>query len=62
MFIGYVLKTVAHILLGIYMLRSNIIKDRKHGRLDTYEKQLKGEEAGMHDSTEFENIYHRYVL
>ncbi|OCH87026.1 MFS general substrate transporter [Obba rivulosa] len=61
MFIGYVIKTVAHILLGMYMLWSNMNKDRKYGSPDSYEEQLKGEEAGMHDMTEFENKYHRYV-
>ncbi|KAI0357268.1 MFS general substrate transporter [Trametes cingulata] len=62
MFIGYVIKTVAHLALGLYMLWSNIKRDREQGKVTSYEDQLKGEEAGMHDLTEFENPYHRYVL
>ncbi|KAH9840562.1 MFS general substrate transporter [Rhodofomes roseus] len=62
MFIGYCIKTAAHILLGLYMWRSNVNKDRKYGKVVTEEDKLKGEEAGMHDLTEFENEYHRYVL
>ncbi|KAI9069932.1 MFS general substrate transporter [Trametes sanguinea] len=62
MLIGYVIKTVCHAALGIYMLWSNIKRDREYGKVTTYEDQLKGEEAGMHDLTEFENRYHRYVL
>ncbi|OJT05239.1 hypothetical protein TRAPUB_3977 [Trametes pubescens] len=34
-------------------------RDRKQGQVTSYEDQLKGEEAGMHDLTEFENPYHR---
>ncbi|KAI0728947.1 MFS general substrate transporter [Fomitopsis betulina] len=62
MFIGYCLKTAAHILLGLYMWRSNVLKDRKYGKVVAEADTLKGEEAGMHDLTEFENTYHRYVL
>ncbi|KAI9069933.1 MFS general substrate transporter [Trametes sanguinea] len=62
MFIGYVIKTVCHLALGAYMLWSNIKRDREYGKVTSYEDQLKGEEAGMHDLTEFENRYHRYVL
>ncbi|KAI0665734.1 MFS general substrate transporter [Trametes maxima] len=62
MFIGYVIKTTAHLALGLYMLWSNIKRDREQGKVTSYEDQLKGEEAGMHDLTEFENPYHRYVL
>ncbi|KAH9938890.1 MFS general substrate transporter [Epithele typhae] len=61
MFIGYIIKTIAHILLGVYMWKSNVKKDRIHGKITSYEDQLKGEEAGMRDLTEFENPYHRYV-
>ncbi|KAI0759546.1 MFS general substrate transporter [Trametes elegans] len=62
MFIGYVIKTVSHLALGLYMLWSNIKRDREQGKVTSDEDQLKGEEAGMHDLTEFENPYHRYVL
>ncbi|KAL1938014.1 hypothetical protein VTO73DRAFT_12025 [Trametes versicolor] len=62
MFISYIVETVAHIALGLYMLWSNIKRDRELGKVTSYEDQLKGEEAGMHDLTEFENRYHRYVL
>ncbi|KAI0707432.1 MFS general substrate transporter [Cerioporus squamosus] len=62
MFVGYIIKTVFHLALGAYMLWSNIDRDRKHGKVASEEDQLKGEEAGMHDLTEFENPYHRYVL
>ncbi|KAJ2984636.1 hypothetical protein NUW54_g10439 [Trametes sanguinea] len=70
--------SVCHLALGAYMLWSNIKvtqapfillsvlmrvqRDRKYGKVTSYEDQLKGEEAGMHDLTEFENRYHRYVL
>ncbi|PCH34581.1 MFS general substrate transporter, partial [Wolfiporia cocos MD-104 SS10] len=53
MFIGYVIKTAALLLLGLYMWRSNVLKDRRLGSIVTYEDELKGEEAGMHDMTEF---------
>ncbi|KAI0641588.1 MFS general substrate transporter [Trametes meyenii] len=56
---GYVIKTTAHLALGLYMLWSNIKRDREQGKVTSYEDQLKGEEAGMHDLTEFENPYHR---
>ncbi|RDX42116.1 MFS general substrate transporter [Lentinus brumalis] len=62
MFIGYIIKTVCHLALGAYMLWSNIKRDREQGKVVSQEDQLKGEEAGMHDLTEFENPYHRYVL
>ncbi|KZT03080.1 MFS general substrate transporter [Laetiporus sulphureus 93-53] len=62
MFIGYVIKTASLILLGLYMWYRNVKKDREYGKVSTYEDELKGEEAGMHDLTEFENPYHRYVL
>ncbi|KAI0707431.1 MFS general substrate transporter [Cerioporus squamosus] len=62
MFIGYIIKTVCHLALGAYMLWSNIKRDREQGKVVLQEDQLKGEEAGMHDLTEFENPYHRYVL
>ncbi|KAI0706690.1 MFS general substrate transporter [Earliella scabrosa] len=62
MFIGYVIKTVCHLALGAYMFWSNIKRDREHGPVTSEEDQLKGEEAGMHDLTELENPYHRYVL
>ncbi|EMD31558.1 hypothetical protein CERSUDRAFT_100231 [Gelatoporia subvermispora B] len=62
MVLSYIIRAIVYILLGAYMLWSNIAKDRKYGKVDTYEQQLKGEEAGMHDLTEMENIYHRYVL
>ncbi|OBZ73439.1 hypothetical protein A0H81_07257 [Grifola frondosa] len=55
MFVGYIIKAVAHIALGLYMLWSNVKRDREFGKVITYEDQLKGEEAGMHDLTEFEN-------
>ncbi|TBU42628.1 MFS general substrate transporter [Dichomitus squalens] len=60
--ISFVIKAVAHLALGIYMLWSNIKRDREQGKIVSYEDQLKGEEAGMHDLTEFENKYHRYAL
>ncbi|KAH9916478.1 MFS general substrate transporter [Fomitopsis serialis] len=59
MFIGYCIKTAAHLLLGLYMWRSNVKKDHAYGKVILEEDQLKGEEAGMHDLTEFENTYHR---
>ncbi|KAI0739999.1 MFS general substrate transporter [Daedaleopsis nitida] len=62
MFIGYVIKTICHLALGAYMFWSNIKRDREHGPVTSLEDQLKGEEAGMHDLTEMENPYHRYVL
>ncbi|EJF56374.1 MFS general substrate transporter [Dichomitus squalens LYAD-421 SS1] len=62
MFIGYVIKTVAHLALGLYMLWSNIRRDREQGKVTSPGDQLKGEEAGMHDLTEWENKFHRYVL
>ncbi|RPD67708.1 MFS general substrate transporter [Lentinus tigrinus ALCF2SS1-7] len=61
MLISYVIKTVCHLALGAYMLRSNIKRDREYGKV-TAQDQLEGEEAGMRDLTEFENRYHRYVL
>ncbi|TFK77779.1 hypothetical protein K466DRAFT_607711, partial [Polyporus arcularius HHB13444] len=36
-------------------------RDREQGKVVSQEDQLKGEEAGMHDLTEFENPYHRYA-
>ncbi|CDO72575.1 hypothetical protein BN946_scf184983.g58 [Trametes cinnabarina] len=34
-------------------------RDREEGKVTSYDDQLKGEDAGMHDLTEFENRYHR---
>ncbi|CCL98378.1 uncharacterized protein FIBRA_00373 [Fibroporia radiculosa] len=45
MFVGYCIKTAALLLLGLYMWRSNVKKDRMYGKVETYEDELKGEEA-----------------
>ncbi|KAL7006002.1 hypothetical protein EMMF5_004340 [Cystobasidiomycetes sp. EMM_F5] len=56
--VGYGIKMCCHVLLLVYMLRSNIRRNRKYGPPN----QDAAKEAGMQDKTEFENKDFRYVL
>lgn len=68
MLVGYVIKLVAITILYIYMWRVNKKRDREQiadagGSLDEKERvRRQGIEGGMHDMTELDNKYFRYVL
>lgn len=68
MLIGYVIKLVAITVLYVYMWRDNKRRDREQaidgeGNLDEKERvRRQGIEGGMHDMTELDNKYFRYVL
>ncbi|KAJ7267787.1 major facilitator superfamily domain-containing protein [Mycena rebaudengoi] len=66
MMAGYVVKTVCHLALGIYMWNSNRLRDRNAvaagENISKAERARLAEEEGMKDITEFDNKWFRYVL
>ena len=66
MLAGYVVKTVMHASLGIYMFWQNKMRDRvarEAGEvLSDEERAKRAEELGMTDTTELNNPYFRYAL
>ena len=68
MLIGYVIKLLAISVLYVYMWSINKKRDREQavdgsGPLDEKERvRRQGIEYGMHDMTELDNKYFRYVL
>ena len=66
MLVGYVIKLVAITVLYIYMWSINKKRDREQAvdtSVDEKERvRREGIEGGMHDMTELDNKYFRYVL